>query len=187
MKKGLKLLILSDLLILMGFGLISLILSIFVKDSLINGSAFAAGLAVTIFLITKSILEIPFGKIEDKTSKKFFLIFGSYLIAIAPLGYFFMTKTIHLYIIQVIYGIGAAMAFPSFTVLFYRYMDKGHEAFDSGVYGTIVGIGAGITAFVGGALVEKFSFKTLFLATFIICVIGASILFLVDEKHLKKR
>ena len=50
-----------------------------------------------------------------------------------------------------------------------------------------MGIGAGITAFVGGALVEKFSFKTLFLSTFIICVIGASILFLVDEKHLKKR
>ena len=55
MKRGLKLLILSDLFILMGFGLVAPIISIFINESLIGGSIAAAGLATTIFLITKSI------------------------------------------------------------------------------------------------------------------------------------
>ena len=187
MKRGLKLLILSDLMILMGFGFISPLLPIFIKDELFGGSKFAAGLSIAIFLLTKSISQIPFGKIEDKHYKRRFLLIGTYMIAFAPLGYYLSNNVIHLYIIQFFYGIGAAMAFPAFGVLFMRFMDHGKEAYDWRVYGTVVGLGTAITALMGGFIAQNFSFTILFIVAFIMAFIGAIILNLIPKEHIVEK
>ena len=186
MKKGLKLLILSDLFIIMGFGLIGPILAIFIKEELIKGSITAVGIAETVFLLTKSLFSIPFGKIEDHHGKKRYLLIGTFLMAFAPLGYYLMTTITHLYIIQFVYGLGAAMAYPSFGVLFLRYLDRGKEAYEWGVYGTVVGIGTAITAFVGAFIAERFAFDYLFLGTFVVCLAGTILLFFIPPEHFKK-
>lgn len=186
MKKGLKILILSDLLIIMGFGLISPILAIFISDDL-GGGVFAAGMAVTVALLTKSALQMFFGKIEDHHSKKRFLIIGTFLIALVPLGYFLAKTIMHIYMIQFIYGIGIAMAVPSYLVLFTSFMDRGKEAFEWGVYGTVVGFGTAITASLGGYVAERFSFDILFLITFIAGILGTFLLFWVPEHHFKQK
>ncbi len=53
MNKILKILLLSDLFILSGFGFIAPIFAIFLKDNLTGGSIMAAGIAQAIFLFTK--------------------------------------------------------------------------------------------------------------------------------------
>lgn len=185
MKKGLKLLILSDLLIIMSFGLVTPILAIFIKDGLTGGNAFAAGISISVALIVKSLLEIPFGKIEDHHSKKRYLLMGTFIISFVPLGYFFINHVYQLYMVQFVYGVGAAMAFPAFGALFLRYLNRGKEAYEWSVYGTIVGLGSAITAFLGGLVVQKFNFDTLFLVTFIVSFIGACVLFAIPVEHLK--
>jgi DHA1 family quinolone resistance protein-like MFS transporter len=60
MNKTLKLLIISDVFVFSGFGLIAPILAIFIKDNLIGGTIFAAGIASAIFLVTHSLLQIFF-------------------------------------------------------------------------------------------------------------------------------
>ena len=185
MKKGLKLLIISDLLIIMSFGLISPILAIFIKDGLTGGNAFAAGVSISVTLLVKSLLEIPFGKIEDHHDKKKYLIIGTFIISFVPLGYFFINHVYHLYMIQFIYGVGAAMAFPAFGALFLRYLDRGKAAYEWSVYGTVVGLGTAVTAFMGGLIAQKFSFDALFLTTFIVSVIGTFVLFAIPPEHLK--
>ena len=185
MKKGLKLLILSDLLIIMSFGLISPILAIFVKDGLTGGNAFAAGISTGIVLLVKSLLEIPFGKVEDHHSKKKYLIIGTFIISFVHLGYFLVNHVYQLYFVQFIYGIGAAMAFPAFGALFLRYLDRGKAAYEWSVYGTVVGLGTAITAFLGGLVAQKFSFDTLFLVTSIVSIIGTFVLFKIPAEHLK--
>ena len=185
MKKGLKLLILSDLLIIMSFGLISPILAIFIKDGLTGGNAFSAGLSTAVALLVKSLLEIPFGKIEDHHNKKRFLIIGTFLISFVPLGYFFINNVFQLYMVQFFYGIGAAMAFPAFGALFLRYLDRGKAAYEWSIYGTVVGLGTAITAFLGGYVAQKFSFDALFLTTFIVSIIGTFVLFKIPAEHLR--
>ena len=185
MKKGLKLLILSDLLIIMSFGLISPIIAIFIKDGLTGGNAFAAGVSTSVTLVVKSLLEIPFGKMEDHNSKKRFLIIGTFIISFVPLGYFFIDSIYQLYAVQFVYGVGAAMAFPAFGALFLRYLDRGKEAYEWSVYGTIVGLGTAITAFFGGLVAQKFSFDVLFLTTSIVSIIGTFVLFKIPAEHLK--
>lgn len=185
MKKGLKLLILSDLLIIMSFGLISPILAIFIKDGLTGGNAFSAGISTSVVLLVKSLLEIPFGKVEDHHSKKKFLIIGTFIISFVPLGYFFVNHVYQMYFVQFIYGIGAAMAFPAFGALFLRYLDRGKAAYEWSVYGTVVGLGTAITAFLGGFVAQKFSFDTLFLVTSIVSILGTFVLFKIPAEHLK--
>jgi len=187
MKRGFKLLILSDLLIIMAFGLISPILAIFIKEDLIGGSAFAAGLSISIYLFTRAVFGIPFGRVEDHHAKKRFLLIGTYLIAIAPLGYYFLNNIYQLYLVQFMYGFGAAMAFPAFGALFIHYMDHGKEAYEWSVYGTVIGLGTAVTALVGGAIVQRFGFNYLFLATFIICMIGSTVLVFIPPEHFKNK
>ena len=185
MNNTIKLLMISDIFIITGFGLIDPILAIFIKDSLVGGTAFAAGISISVALLVKSLLEIPFGKIEDHNSKKRFLIIGTFIISFVPLGYFFIKTVYHLYFIQFIYGVGAAMAFPAFGALFLRYLDRSKAAYEWSIYGTVVGLGTAITAFLGGFVAQKFSFDTLFLVTFVVSVIGTFVLFKIPAEHLK--
>jgi hypothetical protein len=56
MDKTILLLIVSDVFLLTGFGLMQPILSIFIKDNLVDGTVFAAGIAVMLFMLTKSLV-----------------------------------------------------------------------------------------------------------------------------------
>ena len=83
MNRVIKLLMISDIFVITGFGLIEPILSIFIKENLIGGSVFAAGLASTLFLVTKSVVQLPFSKyVDDHDNKIKWLIVGTFVIAI---------------------------------------------------------------------------------------------------------
>lgn len=78
----------SDIFVLTGFGLMDPILAIFIKDNLVGGTIFAAGLASTLFLITKSIIQLPFSKyVDSHDDRKRWLILGTLLIAVIPFLY----------------------------------------------------------------------------------------------------
>ena len=71
MNKTIVLLIISDVFLLTGFGLMQPILSIFIKENLVGGTVFAAGIAVMLFMLTKSIVQLPLSKIVDKRKQGF--------------------------------------------------------------------------------------------------------------------
>ena len=57
MNRTLKLLTISDIFVFTGFGLVAPILSVFIKENLLGGTLFMAGVASAIFLITHAILQ----------------------------------------------------------------------------------------------------------------------------------
>ena len=84
-------LILSDILILSSFGLISPIFAIYIQDNLAGGLV-AAGLATTIFLVVRSILQLPLSIYIDKHHHKVgLLLLGTALIVCVPFIYSFST------------------------------------------------------------------------------------------------
>ena len=72
---------LSDIFVFSGFGLISPILAIFIKDDLIGGTILSAGIASAIFLIVHSILQIIFAKKFNPKDRLWMVLLGT-----APLG-----------------------------------------------------------------------------------------------------
>jgi len=186
MNKTLRLLTLSDISIYAGFGLISPILAIFIKDNLIGGTLFAAGLASTIYLIVHAVLQIIFAEVFSSKDRRWMLILGTVFIAIVPFGYIFSTTMWHIFIVQFIYGVGAGFAYPSWYSLFSSNIEKKQSGFQWSIYNSSVSIGTGITAAVGAWLAELVGFRWVFAITGAVAVVGLLILFKLDKGIAKK-
>ena len=186
MNRTLKLLIISDIFIFSGFGLISPILAIFIKDNLIGGTILAAGIASMIFLLTHSILQIFFAYKFNPEDRLWMLLVGTGIIAVVPFGYIFSTQIYHIYLVEFVYGIGAAFAYPSWSSLFTSNLEKGHRGFQYSIYSSSVGIGTALTAAAGALIAEKIGFKFVFIFTGIFAIVGLLILFKLEKKILRK-
>ena len=169
---------LSDVFLVVGFGLIAPILAIFIKDNMIGGSIFTAGLASTVFLVTKSVIQLPFSKYVDTQKNKVkWLILGTFLFTFVPIIYIFATHIWHIYVAQVIYGIGGALAYPTWLGLWSTHLDKKHESFEWGFYSTMVGLVAAGTAAIGAAIAQFVGFTYTFIFVGLMSLCGAGILF----------
>ena len=187
MKKGLILLIISDILILSSFGLVAPIFAIFINEDLIGGSLLAAGLATTIFLATRSVFQLPLARYIDKQKHKTrLLIAGTFLIISVPFLYIFAEHIRMIYIAQAIYGLGAALAYPSWFSLFVINLDKRHKGFEYSLWSTGVGIGTALTAYLGASVAESFGFNYLFLLVGFFAFLGFLLLFFLERHHKRK-
>lgn len=183
MNKKLLLLILSDVLILSSFGLIGPIFAIFIIDSIEGGSVVAAGLSTTIFLVVKSLVQMPLSKyfIDKEKHKTHSLLLGTLLIISVPFIYFFAKNVNAIFAAQAVYGLGAAMAYPAWFSLFTAYIDKKHKGFEFSLWSTSVGIGAAIAAFLGANIAASIGFKSLFFIVGFIALLGFALLIVLDR------
>ena len=183
MNKKLLLLILSDILILSSFGLIGPIFAIFIIENLEGGSVVAAGLSTTIFLVVKSVVQMPLSRyfIDKEKHKTRSLLLGTLLIISVPFIYFSAKSVNTIFIAQAVYGLGAAMAYPAWFSLFTAYIDKKHKGFEFSLWSTSVGIGTAIAAFLGATVANSIGFKSLFFIVGFIALLGFGLLIVLDR------
>ena len=141
MNRTMKLLLLSDIFVLTGFGLIQPILAIYINGGgVTGGTMLSAGLASALFLFTKSMVQLPFGHYVDKQpGKTKWLILGTFLMAGVPIIYITANSIYHIYLAEVIYGLGSGLAYPTWLGLWSANLDKGRESFQWSVYSTSTG------------------------------------------------
>jgi MFS family permease len=186
MNKTLKLLILSDIFILGGFGLISPIIAIFIKDDLVGGTLFTAGIASAIFLIVHAILQIIFAEIFSSKDRRWMLLLGTGLVISVPFIYIFSTNIWHIFIAQFIYGVGAGFSYPAWYSLFTTNVKRKESGFQWSINNSAISIATAITAAAGGWLAEKIGFQFVFAITGFISVLGLLLLFKLDKDVSKK-
>ncbi|HLD61261.1 MAG TPA: MFS transporter [Patescibacteria group bacterium] len=180
MNKVLRTLVLSDLFILSSFGLIQPIFAVFVLKIIPGATVSSVGLAIAIQLFTKALLQIIVGKWSDEEKgncrELYTLIIGSLIISVVPLGYIFASSLAALYLIQFLYGMGQALSYPSWRVMFTRYTDRNRAGYEWGVYDTVVSFGTAAAAAIGAYLVEQYSFTHLFVFVAIMSFVGTTFL-----------
>jgi hypothetical protein len=117
-KPVIRLLIISDTVIIGAAGLLGPILRFLLRILLSGGNAAVAGLAAGIYLFTKSILQIPIANFIDKVRGEkddFRLMFiCTILIALIPLLYLVIDTPLQLYFVQFILGSFTAFTFPTY-------------------------------------------------------------------------
>ena len=164
------------------------ILAIFIKDNLVGGTIFAAGFASMIFLITKSLIQLPFSKYVDSHDDKVkWLIVGTFLVAFVPFIYLFSTHIYFIYAAQLVHGIGSGLAFPTWLGLWSTHLDKNHESFEWSLYSTLVGLTTALTALIGAAISQYFGFRYAFILVGILSLVGSLILFGLENKKEKEQ
>jgi MFS family permease len=196
MNKTLKLLIISDIFIIGAFGLITPILSIFIEGGLTGGGIFAAGVASAIWFVTHSVLQIIFSYKFNPKDRLWMLWLGTIIITIVPFAYIFITHVYHLYLIEFLYGLGAALAYPAWSSLFTAHLEKGKRGFQYSLHSSGYSFAAAITAVVGGWLAENVhldlgfvqlnGFQIVFALTGIFSLVGLVFLFKIDKSALRK-
>ncbi|VVB61394.1 Major Facilitator Superfamily protein [uncultured archaeon] len=188
MNRVIKFLMISDILFFTSFGLIEPILAIFFKDDLVGGTILMAGLASTIYLLVKCIIQLPFSKYVDshnyQTRLKWLLI-GSFLVSVVPFIYIFAKDIYVIFFAQVIYGIGSGLAYPTWLGLWSTHLDKRKESFEWSLYSTLAGLGTAATAAIGAALSEFAGFKFTFIFVGILSFIGCLALLELDRRKNK--
>lgn len=188
--KVVKVLILSDVILLTGLGFVSPIFAIFIANDIQGGDVRAAGFAASVYWIVLSLVLIPIGKYLDKKHGEkddlWFIVIGNTLAALAAFGYLFSFLTWHIYVLQAVYGIGMGMNIPGYTAIFTRHINKGREAQSWSVRAAFVGIGSGIAGSLGGIIAYRFGFDLLFTGVGIFLFFSALLPLLISKELLPK-
>lgn len=184
MNRTMKLLLLSDIFVLTGFGLIQPILAIYINDGgVTGGTMLTAGIASALFLFTKSMVQLPFGHYVDKqSSKSKWLILGTLLMAAVPIIYVSANSIYHIYLAEMIYGLGSGLAYPTWLGLWSANLDKGRESFQWSVYSTSTGLGTAATGAGGAALASLAGFYATFIMAGLLCLLGCVALILMERR-----
>lgn len=174
--KVIRVLIIGDIMFFSAFGLIGPIFAVFITQQIIGATIATAGFAATINLLTRSVVQMPVARYIDRHKGEkddfLFMVLGSTLISIVPFIYLFIKTPIHLYLAQVILGIGGALANPGWYAIFTRHIDKEKEGTEWTLENIGVGLAAAGAAAVGGVLAERLGFHNLFLVVGILSLVG---------------
>jgi DHA1 family quinolone resistance protein-like MFS transporter len=182
MNRTMKLLMLSDIFVLTGFGLIQPILAIFINGDVTGGTVFTAGLASTIFLVIKSLVQLPFGRyIDSHTRKTRWLMVGTMLMAGVPILYLSADSIHQIYLAEAIYGLGSGLAYPTWLGLWSTNMDKGRESFQWSIYSTSTGLGTAATGTLGAAIASIMGFNATFIFAGLMCLLGCFTLLILEK------
>lgn len=188
MNRTMKLLMLSDIFVLTGFGLIQPILALYINDGgVTGGSMLTAGLASALFLFTKSLVQVPFGKYIDRRSGKTrWLILGTLLMASVPVIYVTAHSIYQVYLAEMIYGLGSGLAYPTWLGLWSANLDKGRESFQWSVYSTSTGLGTAATGAAGAAVASLVGFSATFFLAGVLCLMGCLALLVMERRGARK-
>ena len=188
MNRTMKLLLLSDIFVLTGFGLIQPILAIYINDgSIAGGNMLTAGIASSLFLLTKSLVQLPFGHYVDRqASKERWLILGTLLMAAVPMIYLSAESIFHVYLAETVYGLGSGLAYPTWLGLWSVNLDRGKESFQWSIYHTTTGVGTAATGAGGAAMASQVGFSATFLLAGLLCIVGCLVLFVLERRSAAK-
>lgn len=184
-----RILTLIDAFVVGGLGLILPIFAIFVVDSIKGGTIETAGLAVTIYLITKSVSQVPVGIVIDKIKGErddFLMMFLGYaILGVLPLLYIIIETPIQLFLVQFIYGIGGGFAEITWNALFSKHIDKAYAGTEWSVYNTLTDFIGALAAGLGGFIAARFGFENLFILAATVNLMAISFLFLIAKHFFK--
>lgn len=169
-------LIFTDIAIFTGWGLIAPIFSVFILKNIEGGDVQVAGFAAGIYFLVRSVAQIPIGRYLDKNRGEeddfWFMVAGAAVGIVIPMGYLLASAPWHIYALQAVYALGAAMYSPPWGGIFTRHMDKGKEARVWSVETSAIGLGAGIAGIVGGTIAETVGFHALFIFVSLMNAVG---------------
>lgn len=174
-----------DLAVSSAWGLLAPVFSIFLLEKVAAGNvvdgAKIAGFATLFYWMTKSIVQVPIAKYLDKNHGEiddfWFFVTGTIITGLVPLGFLFAYLPSHIYALQVIHALGMSMIIPSSYAIFIRHVDKGKEAYESGLDNTFLGIGAGIAGALGGIMAGYIGFSLIFFLTSICTLLSVFLIF----------
>ncbi|OGN05715.1 MAG: hypothetical protein A2831_03325 [Candidatus Yanofskybacteria bacterium RIFCSPHIGHO2_01_FULL_44_17] len=179
-------LVISDFFLNFAFGLLAPIFAVFVLEGIEGSSLRVIGLATASYWIARTITTVPLSRFMDRTNGErdeyYFMILGSFMMSTLPLFYILSSLAWHIYLIQFLMGLANSMAVPAWRILFTDHIDKGRTGYEWSLEDIALGIGVGVSAYLGSVLADKFGFELVFILLAILGYIATAV-FLIPLKN----
>jgi MFS family permease len=176
-----RFLIVSDTILSGASGLLGPIFALFVEDFVVGGNEAVAGLAAGIYLLTRSVLQIPIAHMIDKIRGEkddFWIMFVfTVLASVAPIAYLLINTPLELYIVQFMLGCFTAFTYPTYMAIFTRHIDKDKEGTEWGVYFTLTDLLSAVFGALGGYIASEKGFAPLIIGVSVMGLFGSLLLF----------
>ena len=178
--KVIKLFVISDFLLFMGWGFISPIFSLFVLYQIEGATIVTVGIGTAVYWFFRSVIQPPTAYFLDKHKGEkddlYALIVALVVVGFASLELATVVSEIHLYLIQIIHGAAFGIYSVAWPSIFSRHMDKGMVAVDWSLDRSSVGMAVAITSIGGAAMAEALGFPAVFILAGIMTIGSALIL-----------
>src|ERR1700753_684071 len=118
-------------------------------------------------------LLLTFGSLSDRFGRKGMLLAGLAVVGAASLAGGFTTRPAQLIAARAAMGRGAAMPFPATLSLISNvFTERRERARAIGLWGAIAGVAIAMGPIVGGWLLERFSWASIFIAMAPVAAVG---------------
>jgi MFS family permease len=186
-----KVFVFTDFLLLSGWGLMSPIFSIFVKDNIRGATLITIGIAAGIYWLTKSLMQLPFANFLDRTNNErvnfYFSVIGLLLASVTAFSFVLINEIWQLYLVHFLQAVAFGLYVPSWSGLFSKHLDKDHMSLDWSLDSTAVGVASGLAGFVGGALADWFGFPIVFELAAVFSLGAAAVMMFAPQVVFPKR
>lgn len=138
------------------FTVISALTGLYLANKLGQNTVEYVGIGTAIYFFVRGLAQMPIGHLTDKFKKDkdeiFLLALGIVLMGIPFLFYQKITVFYHYFLLQAIFGLGAALNVTNWRKLFALNIDGGREGRQYATYETIMSLCTGVLSVVGGVI-----------------------------------
>lgn len=186
-----KNLLILNILNISGWAFVNPIFAIFVLEQIQGATIKTVGLLYFFYWVIKATLQLFISDYLDRVKGEaddfFALVTGQFLNTLVPILLMFSHNVLEIYIIFIIYGIGDAMAVPSWNSLFTRHINPKRVSFEWALNSTGFNLGSAFAILIGSSLATVFGFPFVFLIVFICQLIGLILLLLIRKHFIGKK
>lgn len=162
LSKGSKVLLIGGGLWYFGEGMFGPMIAVFTAQ--VGGDIFNISWAWSTYLLMYGVLSIFIGYYSDKMFDKATLMVMGYAVnTVFTFGYLLVHDPMSLLIVQAGLGVAAALATPTWNALFDELSASNVDGFAWGMSEAVASIVTAISILIGGYLITKTSFQTLFI------------------------
>jgi len=184
-------LLILNILNISGWALVNPIFAIFVLNRIEAATIKTVGMLYFLYWIIKAILQLFISDYLDRVKGEaddfFALLVGQFLNTLVPILLMFAHNVLEVYIIFIIYGIGDAMAVPSWNSLFTRHINQKRISFEWALNSTGFNLGSAFAILAGSSLATLFGFPIVFFVVFLCQLIGLILLVLIRHHFIGKK
>ncbi len=180
---ALKILIVTNALILLAGAMLGPIYALFVDD--IGGSLLDVGWAGGVYALAAGITIYFSGRLSDKVKERELLVVAGYaILGVGFLLYVLVDSIWFLLITQAVIGFGEAIYTPSFDALYSNHLNRKRAGSGWGAWETMYYFTTGAGAIIGGAIAHTYGFTPLFIIMAALCFISATYIYLLPRQAL---
>ena len=177
--------VLSDLILIAGWGLVEPIFSIFILDHVRGATLVTIGTSAAIYWILRSIIQLPLARHLDRkkseTRSFYTLVLGLVIASLSATLFSFVVEAWQLYAVQAFHAVGFSFYVTAWAGIFSRHLDKGNISFEWALDNTALTVASGVSGFLGSIVAARFGFESVFLIASVFSMSAACMLILIPN------